>query len=103
YTHVYMQTYARINPMFPAAHSFPVGRPFTQAEVISFDELRETRLYREWMQPQGYIDFIACHLEKSVASVVPTTVIRHERDGAIDEKSVARMQLVVPHIRRAAV
>src|SRR5262249_27112206 len=27
----------------------------------------------------------------------------HERDGAIDEKSVARMQLIVPHIRRAAV
>src|SRR5215813_6858903 len=62
YTQLYMETYARINPMFPAAHSFPVGRPFTQAEVISFDELRETRLYREWMQPQGYIDFIACHL-----------------------------------------
>jgi DNA-binding CsgD family transcriptional regulator len=103
YTQLYMETYARINPIFPAAHSFPVGRVFCQAEVISLNELRETRIYREWMQPQGYIDFIGCHLEKSAASVVLTTVIRHERDGVVDEASLARMQLIVPHIRRAAV
>lgn len=54
------------------------------------------------MKPQGYIDFIGCLLEKSAVSCVPTTVIRHERDGWVDCESTSRMRMLVPHIRRAA-
>jgi len=102
YTQLYMDTYARINPLFPAAYSFAVGEVFCQADLISFDELQGTRLYREWMMPQGYVDFIGCHLDKSGGSCIPLTVIRHERDGGVDEHALARMNLLVPHIRRAA-
>jgi DNA-binding CsgD family transcriptional regulator len=97
-----METYARINPLFPAAYGFPVGEVFSQIDIMPFEELHETRLYKEWMQPQGYVDFIACHLEKSSTSCVPTTVIRHERDGMADRQSMERMTLIVPHVRRAA-
>jgi DNA-binding CsgD family transcriptional regulator len=102
YTQLYMETYAKANPLFPAAYFFPVGQVFSQCEVMPYEELHGTRLYKEWMQPQGYVDFIACHLEKSSVSVVPTTVIRHERDGLVDEETRRRMGLVVPHVRRAA-
>jgi DNA-binding CsgD family transcriptional regulator len=102
YTRLYMEKYAKLNPLFPAAYSFPVGHVFGQSDVISYDELRESRIYKEWMQPQGYIDFIGCHLEKSSVSCVPTTVIRHERDGATNDKAMSRMRLIVPHVRRAA-
>jgi DNA-binding CsgD family transcriptional regulator/PAS domain-containing protein len=102
YTQLYMEKYARLNPLFPAAYSFPVGDVFSQSEVMPFEELRETRIYKEWMKPQGYIDFIGCHLDKSATSCVPTTVIRHERDGMVDDEAMARMRLIVPHVRRAA-
>jgi DNA-binding CsgD family transcriptional regulator len=102
YTQLYMGTYAKINPLFPGAFSFPIGHVFSQTDVIPYDALHETRLYREWMQPQGFVDFIACHLDKSGGTCIPVTVIRHERDGLVDESALARMNLLVPHIRRAA-
>src|SRR4051794_24204475 len=54
YTQLYMDTYAKINPLFPIAYSYAVGRVFSQSELIAFDDLHETRLYKEWMQPQGF-------------------------------------------------
>jgi len=102
YTRLYMEVYAKINPLFPGAFGFPVGRVFHQSEIIAFDELRETRLYREWMEPQGFIDFVACHLDKSAGSCIPMTIIRHERDGFVDKATISRTALIVPHVRRAA-
>jgi hypothetical protein len=103
YTRLYMETYAKINPMFPGAYAQPLGEVFSQIDLLSFDELHETRLYKEWMQPQGFVDFVACLLDKSGGSCIPVTVIRHERQGLVDEHTIARMTLIVPHIRRAAV
>jgi len=102
YTQLYMNTYVKVNPLFPGAFTFAVGQVFTQSELISYAELHETRLYKEWMQPQGFVDFVACHLDKSGGSCIPVTVIRHQRDGLVDEATVARMDLLVPHVRRAA-
>jgi hypothetical protein len=66
------------------------------------DELHETQIYREWMRPQGYVDFIGCHLEKSEKAWIPTIVVRHERDGMVDDVAMSRMRLITPHIGRAA-
>jgi DNA-binding CsgD family transcriptional regulator len=103
YTRLYMETYAKINPLFPGAYTQPLGEVFSQIDLLSYDELHETRLYKEWMQPQGFVDFVACLLDKSGGSCIPVTVIRHERDGLVDRHTIARMSLIVPHIRRAAV
>ena len=54
YTRLYMEVYAKINPLFPGAYAQPLGEVFSQVDLIPFDELHETRLYREWMQPQGW-------------------------------------------------
>jgi len=102
YRQLYQARYAELDPLFPAACFFPAGHVFRQSDVVAFDELRKTPIYKEWMQPQGYIDFVACYLEKSATSCVVTTVARHERDGIVDEASLSRMRLIVPHIRRAA-
>jgi DNA-binding CsgD family transcriptional regulator/PAS domain-containing protein len=69
---------------------------------MTYEEIRETRLYKEWMQPQGFVDFLGCHLDKSGGSCIPVTVIRHKRDGRVDDHAIARMNLLVPHVRRAA-
>jgi DNA-binding CsgD family transcriptional regulator len=103
YTQLYMEVYAKINPMFPGAYAQPLGEVFSQIDVIPFDELHETRIYKEWMQPQGFVDFVACLLDKSGGSCIPMAVIRHERDGIVDQHTIARMALIVPHLRRAAV
>jgi DNA-binding CsgD family transcriptional regulator len=102
YTQLYIEKYSRLNALFPAAYRFPVGRVFCQLDVMPHDELHKTQIYKEWMQPQGYVDFIGCHLEKSQKTWIPTTVMRHERDGMVDDAAMSRMRLITPHICRAA-
>jgi DNA-binding CsgD family transcriptional regulator len=102
YTKLYIEKYSRLNELFPAAYRFPIGRVFCQSDVMPYDELHETRIYKEWMRPQGYIDFIGCHLEKSAKAWIPITVVRHERDGMVDDVAMSRMRLITPHIGRAA-
>ena len=103
YTRLYMETYAKINPLFPGAYAQPLGEVFSQVDLLTYDEMHQTRLYKEWMQPQGFVDFIGCLLDKSAGSCIPLSIIRHERDGLVDEHAIARTTLIVPHIRRAAV
>jgi DNA-binding CsgD family transcriptional regulator len=101
YFSLYMKTYGRMNPTFPRGLFFPVGEVYSQADMISHEEMRETRFYAEWLKPQGYIDVVGCIVEKSATSCAPLAVIRHERDGYTDEPTRRRMALVAPHVRRA--
>src|SRR5262249_4700100 len=60
-----------------------------------------TRFAIEWMQPQQYIDDLFCVLEKSATSSSLFQIIRHRRDGVVDDNARRRMELVAPHVRRA--
>lgn len=101
YSRLYMEKYAALNPLFPAGMFFPTGQIYGQADIIPHAELQQSRFYKEWMKPQGYIDFVGCNLEKSATSVAPLAVIRHERDGYVDDAARNRMGALVPHVRRA--
>ena len=68
---------------------------------MPYDEFLETRFYKEWARPQGFVDFVASVLDKSLASAAMFGVFRHERDGIVDAETRRRMRLIVPHIRRA--
>lgn len=101
YTQLYMEKYAALNPLFPAGMFFPVGEVFGQADIMPHEELQDSRFYKEWMKPQGYIDFVGAILDKSATSVAPLSVIRHERDGYVDDEARRRTGAIIPHIRRA--
>ena len=101
YVSLYLETYAGLNPMLPAQLFFPAGEVYSMADIISHAEMRETRFYREWLEPQGYVDFVGCNLDKSATTVAPLAVVRHIRDGIVDEETRRRMGLIAPHVRRA--
>jgi hypothetical protein len=101
FTQSYIDKYAKLNPMFPSAIFFEVEQVHQLVEIIPRDEVCRTRFAIEWMQPQQYIDNLFCLLEKSATSSSLFQVIRHRRDGVVDEAARRRMELVVPHIRRA--
>ena len=71
------------------------------ADLMSHEEHRKSRFYKEWVQPQGWIDAIAATLEKSATAYSGFSVIRHERNGIVDDETRRRMKLIVPHVRRA--
>jgi DNA-binding CsgD family transcriptional regulator len=101
YTQSYSDTYAKLNPMFPSAIFFDVEQVHQLIDIIPRHELCRTRFAVEWLQPQQYIDDLFCILEKSATTSSLFQVIRHRRDGVVDEATRQRMQLLVPHIRRA--
>ena len=61
-----------------------------------------SRFYREWVRPQELVDNVSVALDKSAAGAALFAVFRHQRHGLADEETRRRMQLVAPHVRRAA-
>ncbi len=95
---------ALFRPIYPSAVGHFLGeieQPIATADLMPYDELTATALYREWAHPQGLIDFVSAVLDRSATSVALFGVFRHERDGFVDDETRHRMRLVAPHIRRA--
>jgi DNA-binding CsgD family transcriptional regulator len=101
YHALYLEKYARINPVFPKGLSFPVGEVMSLSDVISYDEYRQSQFYKEWAEPQGLVDFAGIIVEKVASSLAALAVVRHERDGLVDGEMLRRMRMVAPHLRRA--
>jgi DNA-binding CsgD family transcriptional regulator len=101
YTSLYLEKYAALNPLFPTGLFFPVGEVYGQADIMPYEELSRTRFYKEWLEPQGFLDFVGCNLDKSATSCAPIAVIRHKRNGFVDDETRRRMAVLVPHVRRA--
>jgi DNA-binding CsgD family transcriptional regulator len=101
YLDLYFQKYIHLNPMFPTALFFEVGRILTENDIMPKAEFNETRFFKEWVRPQGLVDSMAAILEKSATSVAGIAVGRGEQHGLVNDEALRRMGLIVPHVRRA--
>lgn len=101
YVSLYLEQYAALNPLLPAQLFFPAGDVYSMADIISHEEMQETRFHKEWLEPQGYVDFVGCNLEKTATSIAPFAVVRHRLNGIVDEETRRRMGLIAPHVQRA--
>jgi DNA-binding CsgD family transcriptional regulator len=70
-------------------------------DLVPYEEFRAGRFYREWAQPQGWIDAANAVLEKTATSCAYLTVLRSEASGMVDAEMRRRMGLIVPHVGRA--
>jgi len=101
YKQLYFNKYAKLDPTTTGHVFAEIGEPISTADLLPYDEFAETRIYKEWAQPQGLVDFVCAVLDKSATSAAMFGVFRHERDGFVDDATRKRMRLIVPHIRRA--
>jgi DNA-binding CsgD family transcriptional regulator/PAS domain-containing protein len=101
YRRLYFDRYARLDPVATGHFLVELEQPFAIADLMPRHEFVQTRFYQEWVRPQGLIDFVGAALDKSTASVAMFGVLRHERNGVVDDETRHRMRLIVPHIRRA--
>ncbi|XIA63601.1 helix-turn-helix transcriptional regulator [Bradyrhizobium sp. TZ2] len=70
-------------------------------DILPYDEFLDSRFYKEWVKPQGWVDTVTSVLDKSTTGYGVFSVFRHELDGRSDENAHRRMKLLVPHVRRA--
>lgn len=101
YRESYFSTYVKIDPFSVAQYFAELGRPVAATDCMPHAELVETVLYKEWARPQGLVDFVSVKLESSLEKATSFGVFRHERHGAVDDEARSRINLLVPHIRRA--
>lgn len=101
YIQIYIEKYGQFDPFATAQIFFDIGEPISVADIMPHSAHRKSLFYREWVQPQHWIDAIAVTLERSATTYAAFSVIRHENDGVVDDKARQRMKLIVPHVRRA--
>src|SRR4029077_10580775 len=65
YRRLYLDQYARLNPVFQALDSRNVGEVYSANDILPPARCRRTPFYKEWQQPQGFIDAVAAVLDRS--------------------------------------
>jgi DNA-binding CsgD family transcriptional regulator/PAS domain-containing protein len=100
YVELYADVYWKFDPVARLAEC-EIGHIVSVPDLMSYDEFRAGRFFREWSQPQGWIDAANAVLEKTATSCAYLTVLRNVASGMVDDEVRRRMRLIVPHVRRA--
>jgi DNA-binding CsgD family transcriptional regulator len=101
YRRLYFDKYIKMDPCTTGQFFADIGEPVATQDLIPYDELIQTRAYKEWSRPQGLVDCAMALLDKSATNMSFLAVFRHQRHGLIDDEARRRMRLVVPHFRRS--
>src|SRR5690242_16343569 len=101
FTRVYFTDYVRINPLVPHMAMQAVGGIYCASTLIPYEQLRASRFFKEWVAPQGLVDFVGTTLDKTATSVATVSFGRNTRQGLVDDEGRRRMALLAPHFRRA--
>jgi DNA-binding CsgD family transcriptional regulator len=97
----YFDKYVKFDPFTTTRYFFPVEHVISTKDVMRHEEFWETTFFKEWAQPQGWIDFVSASLDKSPTTYAECGIFRHEHSGVTDDEACRKMRLVIPHIRRA--
>ena len=101
YRQLYLEKYMTLDPMFGTYFVLDVGDVFSSSTIMSHADFLQSRFYKEWVQPQGWVDNICVYLDRSPEGRSACALFRNEREGIADESARERLRLLVPHLRRA--
>lgn len=101
WTRLYFEKYVGLNPAMPFTVLMDVGSVAALSRVLDMEEYKASVFYREWAEPQGYLDVCVAMLDKSGTAMGMIGVTRHDRDGPHTDENIARLKALTPHICRA--
>jgi DNA-binding CsgD family transcriptional regulator/sulfur carrier protein ThiS len=100
FVQLYSDTYWKFDPVAKLPEC-DVEQIVSVPDLMPYDEFRAGRFYREWAEPQGWVDAANAVLEKTMTSCAYLTVVRNAASGMVDDKMRRHMKFIVPHVRRA--
>ena len=100
FVRLYSETYWQFDPV-AGLPDCDVEQIVSIPDLVSYEEFKAGRFYREWAYPQGWVDAANAVLEKSATGCAYLSVVRSQASGMVDEEMRRRMRLIVPHVRRA--
>jgi DNA-binding CsgD family transcriptional regulator len=98
---LYKERYAKLDPMTKPLLLRDVGEVASTTELVSYSEYVESRFYKEWVKPQGFVDSWHAILEKSATTSVHLIFWRKGKPDSEGDATRDRMRLIVPHLQRA--
>ena len=102
YTVHYMAHLAKTNPVIIPVHLYcEPGKVFSLSQITSYDEYRQSRVFREWAEPQGWGDFSHFLTEKSGTRFGHFGVAHAIDDSPAGDEPRRKLGLLMPHVTRA--
>lgn len=101
YRKTYNEKYFALNPAMTAGWFVGIDEPVTCSGYAGKAEWLKCRMYKEWMEPQGYIDACGVNLTKNAQSHAMLSVIRAAERGWFTAVEDQRLRLLSPHVRRS--
>jgi DNA-binding CsgD family transcriptional regulator len=101
YVDLYRQHYAKLDPTTAPMFLRDVGEVATTTDLLPHSELHKTCFYKEWLQPQDFVDTLQASLDKSATDFVDLCFMRGGESSMFDNAARDRLRLIIPHLRRA--
>jgi DNA-binding CsgD family transcriptional regulator/PAS domain-containing protein len=96
----YCEKYATINPLPTATWLRPIGEVYTLDALFTDEEWFQSRFYKEFMEPSGFIDLIGLMGLRSKSRAVWFTAARLGTARQFSGRDAKAFQLLSPHICR---
>src|SRR5262249_10944700 len=101
YVDLYSQHFAKLDPTTAPMFLRDVGEVASTNDLLPHGELQQTCFYKEWLQPQGFIDTLQASLDKSTTDFMYLCFMRNGESGMFDNAARDRLRSIIPHLRRA--
>lgn len=85
----------------PVVRDLPLDEPQVLSRHVSAEMRQQSRMLKDWAEPQGIVDTMAMVLMNSPTRQAQLGLSRHVDFGLITEREITLARLLVPHIRRA--
>jgi DNA-binding CsgD family transcriptional regulator len=98
---LYNDKFHIFNPYMDDLPKAESGEQLCASRHPNYSELFESEFYTGWLKPQGLLDGTSLIVEKSLTNITTLATIRSDSQGPYDDATIARIQLLYPHLRRA--
>ncbi len=97
----YFGDYVKYDPSTVGQFVTDVEDIYSTTDILPYEDFTQTRFYREWVAPHGFVDHLASNLDKSAMTFSIFGIFNRQREGLVDDENRRCMKLIIPHIRRA--
>ena len=94
YTKLYQEKYVKLNPaLVQLVMTVKPGQITSVLDFVPKDKYLSSKFYKEWAQPQRYLDAFNIIIEKSAFAYAAMAVARNEQQGFVYEADRGRENL----------
>ncbi|BCJ89537.1 transcriptional regulator [Terrihabitans soli] len=101
YKQLYFDRYINFDPTLCGNFFADPDAPVAATDVVPYPVFTQTGFFRDWVEPQGLVDFLCAMIDKSPSGAAIFSIFRTKQQGMVDDGARERMRLLMPHIRRS--